>query len=343
MTTGSRLRLFSIAALGINTIVGSGIFALPTELARAMGTSSPLAFVAAAAILVVIAFAFALCARVVRDDGGPYAYARAAFGPIVGYAIGAGVYAAVITTWATTCAAIPGQLDALVPGAGAHPRLVATACVLAMGVANMLGVRAGAWVSDVLVVIKLVPLLVFACVGLFFVDWSNFAPLSTHGLGAALLPAFYALSGFETSTIPAGSAARARDVPIAVLSSLGGAALLYVLVQIVVLGVSPTAAASARPLVEASRVFIGDGGASVMAALATVSMLGLASAMALAGARMLAIVAPDRTAVAITTALAAIGTLLVDFGPLVDYTTYLMFLQYGATIVAAPILTYRRR
>jgi len=342
--SASRLRLFSIAALGINTIVGSGIFALPTELARAMGTSSPLAFVAAALILGVVAIAFAACARIVTRDGGPYAYAREAFGSIAGYVIGAGVYAAIVTTWATTCAAIPAQLDAIVPGFAAHPRLVATAFVIAMGLANLFGVRAGAWVSDVLVVVKLAPLIVFACVGMFFVDWSNFGPVSTHGLGAALLPAFYALSGFETATIPAGTAERpTRDVPLAVITSLGGAVLLYVMIQIVVVGVSPTAAASERPLVEASRAFLGDGGASVMAALATIAMIGLAAAMALAGARMLAIVVADRVAVAITTALTAIGTLLVDFGPLVEYTTYLLFAQYGATILAAPILTLRRR
>jgi amino acid transporter len=78
----SRLRLFSIAALGVNTIVGSGIFELPAELARAMGGAS---------------------------------------------------FAATITTWSTTCAAVPAQLAAIVPGADAHPRLVATACVIVMG------------------------------------------------------------------------------------------------------------------------------------------------------------------------------------------------------------------
>jgi amino acid transporter len=280
----------------------------------------------------------------VTADGGAYAYAREAFGVTAGYVVGVAVYAAIVTTWSTTCAAIPGQLAAIVPGADVHPRLVATACVLAMGAANLGGVRAGAWVSDVLVVIKLAPLVVFAVVGIAFVDWSRFGSISTHGLGAALLPAFYALSGFETSTIPAGSSQRpTRDVPLAIATSLGGAVVLYVLIQIVVLGVSPDAAGSDRPLVEASRVFLGDAGATVIAALATISMLGLAAAMALAGARMLSVIAPDRTAVAVTTALAAIGTLVVDFGPLVDYTTYLVFLQYGAALLAAPILVYRRR
>lgn len=340
----ARLRLFSVAALGINTIVGSGIFSLPAELAKEMGAAAPLAFVAAAGILAVIAIAFALCARVVTGDGGAYLYAREAFGPIVGIAIGVATYAATITTWSTTCAAIPGQLDELFPGAGGEPRLIATAIVLATGLANAAGVRAGAWVSDVLVVIKIVPLVVFVAVGIWFVDWSNFGGASAAGLGGALLPAFYALSGFETAAIPAGQAERpARDVPVAVLGSLGGAVVLYVLIQIVVIGVLPDAAGSASPLVDASRRFLGDTGAAIMAVLATISMLGLAAAMALTATRLLAIVTSERTAVAISTLAAAVGTLAIDFGPLVDYTTYLVFVQYGIVILAAPILYRRRR
>jgi amino acid transporter len=339
-----RLKLFSIAALGVNTIVGSGIFSLPTELVKAMGASSPLAFVAAAAILAVVAIGFAMCARKVAGDGGAYLYAREAFGPYVGYVVGIGVYAATVLTWSTTCAAIPGQLDAIVPGANVHPRLVATAVVIAMGAANAFGARAGAWISDVLVVVKIVPLVVFAFVGIFFVDWSHFGGFSTAGLGAALMPAFYSLSGFETAAIPAGAAAKPlRDVPIAVVTSLGGAVVLYVMIQIVVIGVAPNPAGSASPLVDASRVFLGDTGAQIMAALATVSMVGLASAMALASGRLLGVVMGERQAVLASTGLAAIGTLAVDFGPLVDYTNYVLFVQYGAALLAAPILTYRRR
>lgn len=341
-----RLRLFSIAGLGANTIIGSGIFALPAELARAMGVASPMAFVHAAGIMTVIALAFAVCARRVVGDGGAYLYSREAFGKYFGYVIGAGVYAATITTWSTTCAAIPPQLDALIPGIGDYGRFVATFFVLAMGAANLAGARAGAWVSDVLVVIKLIPLLLFVIVGTKYVDWSRFIDgnfTSTAGLGVALLPAFYSLSGFETAAIPAGAAARpARDVPLAVMGSLGAAVILYVLIQIVVIGVTP-GAISDRPLVEASRVFLGDVGASMMAAAATISMLGLAAAMALASARLLVAVVPERKAVIISTLLAAVGTAAIDLGPLIEYTTYLMFVQYAAVMLAAPILAYRHR
>jgi amino acid transporter len=342
----ARLRLFSIAGLGVNTIVGSGIFVLPAELARAMGVSSPMAFVHAAGIISVIAIAFAVCAKRVSGDGGAYLYAREAFGKYIGWVIGAGVYAATITTWSTTCAAIPAQLEALIPGAGDYPRIIATVFVLALGVANLAGARAGAWVSDVLVVIKIVPLLVFVFVGIKYVDWARFFEgdvTSSAGLGVALLPAFYSLSGFETAAIPAGAAEKpTRDVPIAVLGSLGGAVILYVLIQIVVIGVTPGPITD-RPLVEASRVFLGDTGASVMAALATISMIGLAAAMALASTRLLVTLVPERKAVIISTVLAAVGTAAIDLGPLIDYTTYLLFMQYGAVLIAAPILAYRYR
>jgi amino acid transporter len=340
----SRLRLFSLAALGFNGIVGSGIFVLPADLAKAMGASSPIAFVIGGAILAVIALAFAYCSRLVAGDGGAYLYTREALGAPVGIVVGLSVYLATVTTWSALSAAIPVQLAEIVPGADAHPRLLGTAVVLAFGAANLIGVRAGAWVSDVLVVVKLVPLVAFAVIGIFFVRSENFGPVSMHGLGAALLPAFFALSGFESAAIPAGVAERPkRDVAVAVVVSLGAAALLYVLIQLIVVGVLPGAAASKRPLIDASRVFLGDTGAGVMAALAVISMLGLAAAMALTGARLGAIGTSDRTGALVTTTIAVVGTLLVDFDKLVDYTAYLLFLQYGAVLVAAFVMAYRRR
>lgn len=317
---------------------------LPADLAKAMGASSPLAFAIGGAILAVIAVAFAFCSRLVAGDGGAYLYTRHAFGAPVGIVVGISVYLATVTTWSALSAAIPVQLAEIVPGADAHPRLLGTVVVLAFGVANFVGVRSGAWVSDVLVVVKLVPLVLFAVVGLFFVRSANLEPVSTHGLGAALLPAFFALSGFESAAIPAGVAQRPkRDVAVAVVVSLGAAVLLYIAIQLVVVGVLPGAAGSKRPLVDASRVFLGDTGAGVMAALAVVSMLGLAAAMAFTGARLGAIGTSDRTGAIVTTAIAMVGTLVVDFDKLVDYTAYLLYLQYGAVLLAAVVIAYRRR
>ena len=337
-----RLRLFSIAALGINTIVGSGIFSLPSELIAAMGSASWLAFVAAAGILAVVAIAFAVCGRLVTGDGGAYRYSREAFGPVIGAVIGVSVFVATVTTFSAVCAAIPGQAAEFVPAIGDHPKLYATLIVIALGGINAIGVRAGAWVSDVLVVVKLVPLIAFAVIGIWLIEPSRVAHVSSHGLGAALLPAFFALSGFETCAIPAGSAARpTRDVPLAVLGSLGGATVLYVLIQLVVVGLG--GGATDRPLVDASRAFLGDAGAAAMAVLAVISMLGLAAAMALAGARLCSVVTSDRTGVGLTAGLAAVGTLAVDFDALVDFTSYLLIAQYIAVCIAAVVLAYRRR
>src|SRR5215208_4434777 len=72
------LGLFSIVALGVNTIVGSGIFRLPAELARDLGPASLLAFVACAALLAAVALSFAEAGGMFAKDGGAYVYAQAA-------------------------------------------------------------------------------------------------------------------------------------------------------------------------------------------------------------------------------------------------------------------------
>ena len=76
---------FDITCLGLNAIVGSGIFALPDDLFRELGVLSPLAFVSCAVGLLPIAACYARAASVCEKSGGPYVYASAAFGPIAYY------------------------------------------------------------------------------------------------------------------------------------------------------------------------------------------------------------------------------------------------------------------
>jgi amino acid transporter len=155
--------------------------------------------------------------------------------------------------------------------------------------------------------------------------------------------------------VPAGEAAQAkRNVPLAVVVSLFGAAALYTLVQLVVVGVLPGAGASERPLADAARVFAGQGGAVAMAVAGVISMVGLCAAMAFAAPRLLAALAADRhlparlggsvappLAVFIGTAAAVVLVLTLDFRALVDFTSVTLIGQYLAACVAVPVL--RRR
>src|SRR5258705_8414052 len=82
------LTRFDVTCLGLNAIVGSGIFLLPDDLFREMGGLSPLAFVLCALGLLPVALCYAEAGSRVDRTGGPYVYASEAFGARVGFAVG---------------------------------------------------------------------------------------------------------------------------------------------------------------------------------------------------------------------------------------------------------------
>ena len=89
MTRPAReLTLFDCFGLGINGIIGSGIFLLPAALQRRAGAQSPLAWLAVGSLCTLIALCFAEAASRTDRSGGPYRYAVEAFGPLVGFAVG---------------------------------------------------------------------------------------------------------------------------------------------------------------------------------------------------------------------------------------------------------------
>ncbi len=83
-----RLGLFDVLAIGVNAIVGSGVFSMPDDMHREMGGWSPLAFLFCAILLMPVALSFAELAGQSDETGGPYLYARNAFGPLVGFVVG---------------------------------------------------------------------------------------------------------------------------------------------------------------------------------------------------------------------------------------------------------------
>src|SRR5215213_2912465 len=75
---------WTLTALVLNCIIASGIFGLPDDVARLAGPAAPWLYVAAAIGTGIIVAVFAEMASQFRDAGGPYVYAREAFGPLAG-------------------------------------------------------------------------------------------------------------------------------------------------------------------------------------------------------------------------------------------------------------------
>src|SRR6476659_5714623 len=109
------LGLFDVICIGLNAIVGSGIFALPDDLYRAMGPLSPLAFALCAVGLLPVALCYAEAASRVDRTGGPYIYASTAFGPLVGFGVGWMCFANSAFSFAAVASAAAAYFGRLVP------------------------------------------------------------------------------------------------------------------------------------------------------------------------------------------------------------------------------------
>jgi amino acid transporter len=156
---------------------------------------------------------------------------------------------------------------------------------------NLLGIRLGAGVVNLLTVAKLLPLLLFISAGLFFVDhdrYSLFALADSERLRQASLALIFAFGGFENASVPTEEVRDPKkNLPVALLTSIGLTTIIYILIQIVALGSLEGLAADATPLTSAGRVFLGPLGAGIITLGAILSTAGSQSALILVGPRIL--------------------------------------------------------
>ncbi len=279
---------WSLAALLVNSVIGSGVFGLPSTVAGLLGKLSPLAVLLAGLGMAVIFGCFAEVSSQFHQAGGPYLYARIAFGRAMGIQMGwllclgqAAAPAANANLFVIYLGEFwPHAIDPL-------PRaLILTLLVGLLALINVRGVRAGAFVSNLSTTAKLVPLFAVIGMGLFVLHAHPAATSSgpAPGLTAnqwlkAILLLVFAYGGFETALAPMSEAKNPRrDAPFALFIALVICTVTYALIQWVVVGVVPDAAHSARPLADVARIAVGSVGAALVAVGALISFYGYLSA-----------------------------------------------------------------
>jgi len=359
------MRRWDLVAVVLNGVIGAGIFGLPSKVFRLAGAHSILSFGVCAVCVGVIVLSFAEVASRFEGTGGPYLYAREAFGPITGFTVGWLVFIARLTSFAANCSLLPSYLDLFFPGAahGLARVLIVTAVVSALAVVNVVGVRVVADTGNAFAVGKLLPLAVFVIAGLFFLDPARFsfavAP-AYRPFSQSVLLLVYAFSGFEMAVIPGGEIRNpGRDLPRALLTGMGVVVAFYVLIQVVSIGTLPGLADSERPLADAAARFLGTPGAVMITAGMVISLAGNLNVLILAASRMiyamaergelptgLAVIHPRfRTpvpAVLATTAVMLALTLSGTFIYLVTLSTISRLVTYLATCGALPLFRLRR-
>jgi APA family basic amino acid/polyamine antiporter len=349
------LTTFDAVCLGVNAVVGSGIYLFPGTLAGALGPASIGAWLATGLLCLPLALTFAELGAGEERTGGPFRYAQLAFGNGVAFVVGWLAWVTSLISWAAVASALPSYLAPFWPWlSGTVPaHAVSAGVVLAFAALNVVGVKPGARLMDALTLIKLVPLAVFGLGGLFALRAEAFRPALPHGVGALpgmALMTLFAYQGFEVVGVPGGEVREPRRVvPRAVLVSLLFPALLYALVQVVFVGVG--APAGEAPLVTAAERFLGTPGRALLGLGGLVSMLGYSAGTALCTPRYLQALAEERlvpaglarahvrfetpaAAIALSSLVTVALTLLLRFDSLVDLAALAVLGQYLASSAA---------
>lgn len=277
---------WSLAALAVNSVIGSGIFGLPSTVAGYVGKRSPIAVLLAGAAMAIIMGCFAEVASQFSETGGPYLYARTAFGRLVGILVGWTLYLGQTAAPAANANLFVIYLAEFWPHAkDPWPRfLVLTVLVWLLAVVNARGARQGAIVSNFFTVAKILPLLMVASAGaaITIVHPTPWPGAFTYPVGAwmkAIFLLIFAYGGFESALAPTGETRNpARDTVFALAVTLISCTALYALIQWVVVRVLGPASTSDRPLAEVARAAMGNPGAGLVAVGAMISVWGYLSA-----------------------------------------------------------------
>jgi len=351
---------WDLTAIAINTIIGTGIFILPAKVTGLIGSYSLIAFIACAVIIAFIVLCFAEVSSRFQATGGMYLYAREAFGSMVGFEVGWLYWVVRVTTFAANCNAFLIYLELFVPSAnqGFLRILVISLIVLIITVVNFIGVRQSAIMTNIFTVGKIIPLLIFAAIGVFFIQPANFSFAETPEYGKfseAVLLLIYAYVGFEAAVIPAGETKEPRkNIPFALLTALAFCAVLFIVIQIVSIGTLPGLAQSQRPLADAAGQFMGSFGAVFIGIGALVSILGNLNGGFLAASRIPFAMAEQKElpqflarthkkfktpflSIILTSAVILVLTIQSSFFTALTIATITRLLVYATTCAALPV------
>jgi basic amino acid/polyamine antiporter, APA family len=298
---------WTLAGLVLNSAIGSSVFGLPSLISEHVGRAAPVAYLLAGVGVAAIMACFAEVGSQFREAGGPYLYAREAFGRFAGIQIAWVTWLVRLTAAAANTNLFVIYLAEFWPAAATGiPRVLFSTLVLAvLMVINYRGVRSGARMSNVFILAKLAPLTLAAILGLTYfrggvtsMNLPSAGNLLSSSFGPwmdAILIVVFAYGGFEAGLFAMGEAKDPRrDVPFALLTGFVVMLVLYTLIQIGVQAGLSAPELSKRPLADAVGSLLGRWGAVFIAVGALVSISGYLGAMMLSVPRLTFALAEQR-------------------------------------------------
>ena len=295
---------WSIVLLGINAIIGSGIFLLPNKAYALSGSYSLLVILFDAFLAISLALCFAELSGLFTRNGGPYIYAKAAFGNFIGFEVGFMKAAISIIAWAAMSNGFATALAAIYPEAGIPlvKNFIIVLLMGSLGLMNIFGVKLSKAVNNLVTVGKLLPLVLFIAAGLFCLQGNNLefgtaaAATEDFSFGAAALLIFYAFTGFEAIAEAAEDMENPKkNLPRAIVMVMLVVSVFYFLIQTVSIGVLGAGLSETKtPIATAAAYIFGPVGLALVTAGTLVSIGGINMASSFLTPRVIVAIADDK-------------------------------------------------
>lgn len=351
------LTLLGTVALVVGNMVGTSIYTLPASLASVTGPFGIVAWGVTAAGYLFVAIVYSRLGTRYPRTGGPYVYARAAFGDFAGFIT---VWSYWVSTVVGNAAIVTGAVGYLVgfsPALAASPLLrflLALSLLWGLCLINVLGVKQSARLQTTVMFLNLVPLGLLGVVALSSFDPANlqpFAPYGTGSLAAGAALVVWAYSGIESATVPAEEVqAPERTIRRGTMIGYWIGTAIFLLLAVAVAGMLPNAvvAGSARPIALVAEQLFGPWGGTVIGVAAVAAALGTLNGWVLMSGRIPLSAAADglffRPLAAIhprfgTPAVALVVGAAVASGMLVFYFSQTLLNVFNFVVLLAVLLT----
>jgi len=315
------LGIIGAASIVVGTIIGTGIFLVPSSIARHVDSIGLVfaVWVVGGLLSLAGALSYAELGAAMPEAGGEYVFLRRAYGPLWGFLYGweafvigkTGSIATIATAFAVFLGYFFGMLNEVWVGNGAFSltgaQIITLVAIIGLTVVNYMGIIVGGAVQAVFTLLKVAVILALVLLGFAIGggSWSNFTPFfaAPKGLdtfsafGVALVAALWAYDGWNNLTM-VGSEVRdpERNIPRALILGVLGVGGVYMLANAVYFYILPleTVKSSARVAQDAARAFLGEWGGAAITVGALISTFATLNGAILSGARIPYAMARDR-------------------------------------------------
>jgi APA family basic amino acid/polyamine antiporter len=246
-TSTNKLGLWSSTSLVVGNMIGAGVFLMPAALAS-YGSISLLGWVFSAIGSYFLARVFSNLSKLMpHATGGPYAYTRAGLGDFAGFLVAWGYWISVSCANAAITISLVSAMSTFFPALAGNALasvLTGLTAIWLLTYINSRGIALSGKLQLITTVLKLIPLIIIAIGGLFFIKSANFLPFNSSGgsflaaINATATFTMFAFVGIECASIPSGNIEDPeKTIPRATVLGLSIASLVYILGTVSVMGI----------------------------------------------------------------------------------------------------------